>query len=699
METLQLSYPSYFLGLIVLAAIIFALSLYFRDTRIKENKRWLPFLLGTLRFLSILGILFLLLTPLFKRFIQEKQKPLVVILNDESNSIKASTAASTLEQLSTGLDQMKSDLAEKFELVELSFGENLAANQNDTIIPQSTNISSPLEYISETFEDQNLGAIVLTTDGIFNEGKNPLYSDLQIAVPIYSVALGDTTIRTDLIIKNVLHNRIVYLNDRFLIEADVQAFNSTGSKSKINLYKEVSGKRQKIESTSFTIDKNNFFKSFQFELEADQVGNVKYVVTVDGINNEISKANNARNVYMEILDARQKLLLLANAPHPDIKALKSAISENKNFELEIKYARDAIPLIRGYDLVILHNLPSRKNKIAGLIEEIKKQKKPTVFIAGAESSIPDLNAAQDVIKIEGGNSSLNDVTPILKEGFDLYTLEENLGQDLRNYVPLKVPFGDYKAVPTANILLHQKVGSVPTQYPLMGYSDINNHKHAVIAGEGFWKWRLYEHQEYESYRHTSNLLMKTLQYTSQKDDKRQFRAFVSKNSFKENEAITFDAQLYNENYEAINTPEAGLQIKNSSGESFDYNFSKTNNYYFVDAGRFPEGNYTYTASTNYNGKNLTAGGKFSVESIIKEQYDLTARHDLLHDLSAKFGGEVISPLDVSKLSGLVTANENIKPILYQKAETTPVLDLWWLLGILIVLLAVEWFLRRYFGGY
>ncbi len=699
MEQLQLSYPNYYLIFIALTAIVFALGLYFRDRRIKENKSWLPKVLGILRFLSILGILFLLLAPLLKRFIQEEQKPLLVILKDESSSIQAATDATALEQLGSGLEQIQTQLAEKFEVVNLAFGENLAANQRDTVAPQSTNISTPLEYVSETFEDQNLGAIVLATDGIFNEGKNPLYADLEFSVPIYSIALGDTTIRRDLLIKNVLHNRIVYLNDKFLIEADIQAFNAKGNKSKITLSKEVGGKRIKVDSKPISIDKENYFETFQFELEADQIGNVKYILSLNGINNEVSKVNNSRNIYLEVLDARQKILLLAHAPHPDIKALKSMIKANKNYELDIKYAKEELPLIRPYDVVILHNLPSARHGISGVIEEINRIKKPVFYISGAATNTNAFNAAQEVLTINGGNNSLNEVTPLMAENFDLFTMDESLGPEIKQYVPLKVMFGEYKTSSTAKILLNQKVGNVATKYPLLGYSDLNNHKQAVLAGEGIWRWRLFEHQEYKEYKHSSNVVMKTIQYISQKNDKRQFRTYVSKNTFKENETITFDAQLYNESYEQINTPEAKLQITNADGESFDYTFSKTNNYYYIDAGRFPEGNYRFKGTTNYNGKNLSADGKFSVQSIIKEQYDLTARHDLLYDLSQRFGGSVVYPSEINLLADKLVNNENIKPILYQKAETIPILNLRWLLGILIFLLAIEWFLRRYFGAY
>lgn len=699
MENLQLSYPSYFLIIIALVALVFTLSLYFKDSRIKENKTWLPYLLSLLRFLSILGILFLLLMPLFKKFITEEQKPTLLFVQDKSGSISASTNSDILSSLESSIDQVKNNLSEKFEIAQIEFAENIKLNPNDTIKSASTNISSPLAYIAETYEDQNLAAVVLVTDGIYNEGKNPLYADMQLSVPIYTVPLGDTTIRTDILIKNVLHNRIVYLNDKFLIEADIQAYNAKGTKNKATLYRESGGKRVKLAAKDFVIDSDNYFKSFQFEMEATQVGNVKYILSVQGLNNEVTKANNSRNIYLEVLDARQKILLIANAPHPDLKALKRTITSNKNYDLEIIQASKDMPFMQKYDLIILHDLPSQKYKMANVLPQLNKLKKPTLFICGGQTATAELNNNQSVLKIKGGNQSLNDITPILADNFEMFTLDDALSQELQKYIPLKVPFGEYTTEATAKVLLYQKIGNVETKYPLLAFSDINNHKQAVLTGEGLWRWQLYEHQEYGNINNSKALIMKTLQYISQKEDKRQFRAYVSKSSFKENESISFDAQLYNQNYEAINTPEATLVIKNGAGEKFDYNFSKSNNYYVIDAGKYPEGNYTFTAKTKYGGKDLIASGKFNVQSIIKEQYDLTARHDLLYDLSKQHGGQVVYPSDINSLQTILSDNNTIKPILYQKAQTTPVLNLQWLLGILIFFLAIEWFFRRFYGGY
>jgi len=684
---------------IAVIAFIFAVSLYFKDKRIKENKSWLPGLLGILRFLSVLGILFLLLMPLIKNYITEEQKPLIVFAEDVSESISLSTDEAQYTQLQEQLKKLKSELDSKFDIVDIRFSEKLAFNDTDTLNTRTSNLSVPLEFISENYEDQNLGAVIMITDGIYNEGKNPLYANANMEAPLYTIPLGDTTIRKDLIIKNVLHNRIVYLNDKFAIETDVQAYNAVGARSTISISKVVNGKTILLEKQSINIDKNNFFKSYKFELTAEQVGNVKYKISLNGINNEITLANNSRNVYIEVLDARQKILLLANSPHPDIKALRTIINSNKNYELDVIMADAITTSLNRYDLIILHNLPSQKYNINTYLAEINKLKKPVFYIVGAETNTSAFNKVQNVMSINGANSSMNDITPILEGGFSLFTLSDLLKSRVKQFVPLKVPFGEYKTDATAKVLLYQKIGNVETQFPLLAYSDINNHKQAVLSGEGIWRWRLTEFTDFPEQPFTKETILKTLQYISQKEDKRQFRAFTNKNNYRENENILFDAQLYNANYEPINNPEAYLRIKNSAGEKFEYTFSKNNNYYYIDAGRLPEDNYSYTASASYNGKALEATGKFSVQSIVKEQYDLTAKHDLLYNLSQQYGGEVLYPDNIDRLRELVSTNDSIKPILYQKAETKPLVDYKWILAVLIIFLAIEWFLRRYFGGY
>jgi hypothetical protein len=59
--------------------------------------------------------------------------------------------------------------------------------------------------------------------------------------------------------------------------------------------------------------------------------------------------------------ADKKYLLLANSPHPDIAAIKTAVEANKNYSVDVQFIDDYTAKVAAYSLVILHQLPSNTN--------------------------------------------------------------------------------------------------------------------------------------------------------------------------------------------------------------------------------------------------------------------------------------------------------------------------------------------------
>ena len=114
-------------------------------------------------------------------------------------------------------------------MVEYAFGSEVREGVDFSFTDKVSNLSSMLRTLYDLYSNQNLGAIVLATDGIYNEGSNPIYSGNLLAAPIYTVALGDTTPQKDVLIKRVYHNKIAYLGDKFSIQIDISAKNSVGS--------------------------------------------------------------------------------------------------------------------------------------------------------------------------------------------------------------------------------------------------------------------------------------------------------------------------------------------------------------------------------------------------------------------------------------------------------------------------------------
>ncbi len=692
-------YPSWYIILCLALGLIYALALYYRDLKFEESPKWSKWIMGILRFLAVSGIAVLLLSPLVKSISEDIKQPIVVIAEDNSQSIVANLSDEEIALKKEEINTIADGLSEKYEVKRLVIGDQISNSALDSFGSKVTNLSESLEFIYDNFGDQNLGAIILSTDGIYNEGKNPLYSNVNLTAPLYVVAQGDTTVRKDVLIKNVFNNKIAYLGDKFSIQVDISAKNSAGNSSTLTVSKVDEGNTRKLKSETIRIDKDNYFTTKEIILDANAVGLNKYRIALSPVNGEISRSNNYKDIFIEILDARQKIVLLANSPHPDLSALKSLITTNKNYEVDIHFPEDQDLNVSKYDLVVFHNLPSDKFSMAVELENLNKRRTPRLFIVGAQTQLGTFNVAQDNIKIAGNSSSLEEIQADLVTTFNSFTTNQEIDNKIKSFPPLIAPFGQFTSPSGANILLKQNIKKIPTDYPLLSFKDKDGFKTGVWVGEGIWKWRLFDYLQHDNYAVVTELVNKSVQFLSTKEDKRKFRVSTSKNLYKENEQILFDAQLYNDNYEMINDPDVFLTITNQDGKEFIYTYSRANNFYTLNIGMLPAGKYRYTANTNYGGESMDQKGSFSVQNIQLELYDLTARHDLLNALSEKYGGELMSAGSSLGIADKVLSNSKIKPVIYQSTETKSVINFKWLFGLLLLMLSLEWFLRRYMGSY
>jgi len=224
-------------------------------------------------------------------------------------------------------------------------------------------------------------------------------------------------------------------------------------------------------------------------------------------------------------------------------------------------------------------------------------------------------------------------------------------------------------------------------------------KRAVLAGEGLWRWRMYDFQTDANHETVDELIGKTIQYLSVKSDKRKFRCTTAKNLYYENERIGFDAELYNDSYELINDSDATLTITDSEGKAFPFNFNKTAAAYKLDAGIFPVGDYSFVAKTIYAGNNFQSKGKFSVIPKQLEALNTVANHQLLNSLAGKSGGAVFYDNQAQAITDSITNNATIKPVMFSNFENSAFINLKWLFFVLLAFLALEWFVRKFHGGY
>ena len=179
-----------------------------------------------------------------------------------------------------------------------------------------------------------LEGLHLFLTGILIWEQNPIYNAERIKFsPNFSFAVGDSIQKRDHLIRNVFNNNIAFYKNKFPVEIDVASykFNNEEITVRIEHNKKIIATKKVKYSNS-----DQDFKKLIFNLPAEKIGFQTYTVHLEELQNEVSLQNNHRNFYVEILDSRNKVLILSDAPHPDVAALQSVLSEDDNIEVEYK---------------------------------------------------------------------------------------------------------------------------------------------------------------------------------------------------------------------------------------------------------------------------------------------------------------------------------------------------------------------------
>ncbi len=678
----------FFLG----AALSFIL--YRRDKKLVEFAKWLIPVMAGLRFLSISIIAILILGPLLKYYAKRIEQPIIAIVHDNSNSIIQSKDSIFIKGEFLNLkNQLKKRLGDNYELENFLFSEDLLSTEDEVDYRgQVSDISASIKGLESRFYNRNLGAIVYISDGIFNQGSNPIYEIKSIA-PIYAVALGDTAEYKDASINRINQNKVAFLGNDFPVELDLKFLKAKGDRVSVSILKDgqsIFTKELEVESDLENIE-------VKTNIEAKQIGLQRYMVKISSLDGEFNLNNNQQDFFIDVLDGRQRILLLSDAPHPDINAIKSALKENESYEVGSFLYADFRNKIEDYSLVIFYQLSNSAAKDPYLAKAAEKNI-ATLFVAGASTNLYALNQQKIGLVIDAEGSQVNQVTASFNEGFPLFQLSEKTIAAFRNMPPMLAPFGKYNLNGQNFVLLNQQIGTVRTSFPLLSFTERNGRKLGLLAAEGYWRWRIADYAANFNHDASNELIIKTAQFLAIKADKSYFR-ISHEESFFENENIRIDAQLFNESYELTNEPELEIVLTNESDVQYDYSFTRNRESYFVNINGLPVGNYSYLAKVSLAGKTFTEKGEFSIKPRQLESQNTIANHTLLAQLANNSGGELVQANQILSIADKIEAREDIASLAFREEEIEDIINLEWIFYLIIGLLSLEWFIRKRGGAY
>ncbi len=685
------SHPAYILLCIILG-LGFAFLLY--KTKHPWSRTWNKILFGVRATLASF-LLFLLLGPIVKQVNNLFEKPVFVILYDNSASVKETTDSIAIRALTSKVSETSAALRDMGYDVKIT---DLAGS--DIVIPEfnatASDLNGALKKTSNRFEGNKVGGVVLVSDGIYNEGISPLYAAYNF--PLYTVGVGDTTQRTDVFIRDIAYNKIVYQGNKFPLRVEVLVRNLDNQGINVTL-----SHRGKVLGQQTKTSSGDELLVYDFQPLAMEQGIQKLDVQVEIKQGETNTRNNRGSVFIEVVEGKKKILVVASSPHPDIKALREVVDKNQNYEFLLH-----IPGVEELeseqlkpdqiDLAIFHQSPDLRGKTRDLFQVFVASRSSLFLILGTQTDLQQLVKQNMPVAFEATPRDYDEVVPGTNPAFSQFVISSETNSIINNYPPVSVPFGKLKIPGSITPLLYQRVGSLTTEKPLLFLDIQDNRKICVMMGEGLWRWKLNEFDRYENSAAFDEVFGKLIQYLSTTDDKRKFRSYPVKQEFSDSEAVVFESQVYNDIFEPVYGNTIEIELTDEAGAKKEYSYLTSPGNARYQIGGLAEGVYRYRSRTVLNQKTEEVRGEFAVVQSQAELQNLTADFELLRRLSASTGAKFYPSARFDDLKADLQKTE-AKSTIHSEESYDALINLKWIFWVLLAMISVEWFARKYFGSY
>lgn len=650
---------------------------YYYKAKTKSN---VNLVLAFLRFLSIFGILLLLINPIMSRKTLETIKtPLPIVVDNSSSIVDLKAKESTLELYKKLF--LNKELHDKFEMQLYRFDSEFQQSEAFDFKGIQTN----LDQVSKSLKNIYKNAIfptVLITDGNQTSGNDYVYS-FDANNKVYPLIVGDTTKFLDLKVGQLNVNKYAFHKNKFPVEV----FLSYSGNKSITANFSVSQGNSVLAKQSISFSPSKKSMVLNVLLPADKVGLQVFKATISSKEKEKNTYNNTKNFAVEIIDQKTNIAIVSTINHPDIGALKRAIESNAQRKVTI-LKPNSINSLQDYNILILYQPTTEfksvfeKNKLAGI---------NTFIVTGNNTDFNFLNQQQRNLTFKMSGQK-EDYLAEFNSQFNLFAVD-NLG--FENLPPLQNAFGTVSTNGTVSTLLSSKIRNIETNSPLLAFAENQGKRSAFLLGENSWKWRLQSHVDNQSFEKFDVFVDKIIQFLASSDSKKSL--VVNHESFyNSGEAIEISAQYFNKNYEFDEKARLTISVTNTkTKQTKNYDLLKGNNSFKVNLDGLLAGAYNFSVR-ELNSK-TSFSSHFEILDFVIEKQFVNPDVEKLNQLATQTQGKTYFPNQADSLIKTLLENEDYKAVQKEIVSKTPLIDWFWLLILLAITLSAEWFTRKYNG--
>ena len=661
--------------LFILSFIILGLFLiqYWKYLKYKKSK--IKEILISLRLFSFSIILFLLINPIFYINQTVLIKPEIAVILDKSESIyhhfnEINFNYNKIDKIFNNWSKDKNLLVNNYVL-----DKRIKKLKDNSKIMEYTDFSDLKNFVEFNKYDH----YILITDGNSTQGIPLGYFSSFNSSPIHTIGIGPTKSQDDLYIEKVEYDKIESINNYANIKVYLKVQISKPIITYLNITNELGENiyQEKIEINAAS----SGTKVFDVQLALNSITDNNFV-EITPIINEVNKDNNMYTLHIDRKINKDKVLLISGSVSSNTPLIKSIILDNNNFLVDHQFRinnNDWNQSENYYaecdpNIIILDDFPINANDQFFLKKVIDFSKTKNISILYFEGPQSNLSSAELIRKNIGTID------------FELVGIEEEIKIDIKKNSKTRIK----KFPPIKRNILWKNEKNI---------LEFIDNKAIITDNEGF---------NIIAIPNLSSIFFKFKQTNESKLFKNLINSVILKNYYKGNQLFTInvdknrisifekikvDIMFYNKNIYVDN-----VEIY-SIDQYLDTLKFKTNNNQNNKWGselEFSEpGNYKIYSLINLNdGSELKSNYiNIKVNDLKIEYKDLIQEQNILMAISQKTNGTysninaletVLNRIDLKQKYKEVKINYNV--FSFQ--------DYWW---IIIILLSIEWYLRKKFG--
>ena len=376
------------------------------------NEKWHQFLISyRIIIFFILGIL--LFNPVIN-FSDEKEKKLDwAIFIDNSASIKYHQTPS-INAVQLGIESLVNKLSEKDISYHLyQFADNIQKVNSPQLI--GNGVTTNIGIIPETIKqlgNQIAGAVIIS-DGLITEGKDPIKDFQEFDFPIHTIGIGEGSELVDVTIESIDAPTVVLKSDWVDVNITIQSVGNIGDRLSVSLY----NNRELQGSKHIRLMGMESKKEINFRFHPKKIGKQQYEVRISSVEDEIDIQNNRQKFSLLVLKDRYKVALLTGSPNKNTSVLKRKLKNNPRVELDhfIRITETRFqPAIKTfwespYELIIFDNYPIKplsSNFVRILGKKLLSNQSALFLILGPNQTIVSFNGITSILGVVTEDSTI-----------------------------------------------------------------------------------------------------------------------------------------------------------------------------------------------------------------------------------------------------------------------------------------------------